>query len=165
MDSFELNKIAGAVLFALLVAFGLSIFSEILFETHEPETPGYVIAVAEPPEGGEAEAGGGGGPQPIALLMASADPAAGEASMRKCASCHSFAEGEAPKVGPNLWGIVMRPIASTDYAYSEALVGYAAQTPNWITTVLSAFLHDPKTTFRAPRWPLPASRMMPNAPM
>ena len=47
MDSFELNKIAGAVLFALLVSFGVSIGSEMIFETHAPEAPGYMIAVAE----------------------------------------------------------------------------------------------------------------------
>ena len=49
MDSFELNKIAGAVLFALLVTFGLSIVSDTVFETETPEAPGYVIAVAEVP--------------------------------------------------------------------------------------------------------------------
>ena len=53
MDSFEWNKIFGAILFALLVTFGLSIVSETIFETETPETPGYVIAVAEPTEGGE----------------------------------------------------------------------------------------------------------------
>ena len=33
MDSYEWNKVAGAVLGTLLIALGLSIFSEILFET------------------------------------------------------------------------------------------------------------------------------------
>lgn len=59
MDSFELNKIAGAVLFAFLVVFGLSILSEMVFETEAPEEPAYVIAMAEeaPAEGaGEAAA-------------------------------------------------------------------------------------------------------------
>ena len=46
MDSFEWNKIAGAVLFALLLSVGLSIFSDVMFETEAPEAPGYVIAVA-----------------------------------------------------------------------------------------------------------------------
>ena len=52
MDSFEFNKIAGAVLFAALVAFGLGVLSDVIFEGHEAEAPGYVIAVAE--SGGEA---------------------------------------------------------------------------------------------------------------
>src|SRR5918997_3996384 len=51
MDSFELNKIAGAVLFALLVSFGLGIASEMIFETDAPEAPGYMIAVAQSAEG------------------------------------------------------------------------------------------------------------------
>ena len=85
MDSFEWNKIAGAVLFALLVGFGLSIFSEIIFETEAPETPGYVVAVAteEGAAGGEA---GAPAEQPIGVLLASADPAAGEAQRARNAA-------------------------------------------------------------------------------
>ena len=46
MDSFEWNKIAGAVLFALLLSVGLTIFSGVLFSTEAPKTPGYIVAVA-----------------------------------------------------------------------------------------------------------------------
>lgn len=143
MDSFELNKIAGAILFGLLVTFGLSIVSETIFETETPEAPGYLIAVAEAPAAGGA-AGGETARQPIAVLLASADPAAGEASAKKCATCHSFAEGEAPKVGPNLYGIVTRPIAAAEYEYSEAMRAYAGQAQTWTYENLDAFLHDPK---------------------
>jgi cytochrome c2 len=145
MDSFELNKIVGAVLFALLVSFGLKIGAEILFETEAPESPGYVIAVAEQPAEGET-AGATAERQPIALLLASADAAAGEASAKKCATCHSFGEGEAAKVGPNLYAVVGRPIAGTDYDYDEAMHAYAEQAKVWSYDNLDAFLHDPKGT-------------------
>ena len=79
MDSFEWNKIIGAVLFALLVTFGLGIFSGIIFETEAPETPGYVVAVATPEASGGSEAPA---PQPIAVLLASADPKKGEAKAK-----------------------------------------------------------------------------------
>jgi cytochrome c2 len=146
MDSFEWNKIAGAVLFAALVGFGLSIASEMIFETEAPESPGYVIAVAEPTEGGE-----GGEPaaesQPIGVLLASADPAAGEAAAKKCATCHTFGNGEANKVGPNLWNVVNRPIAShAGYEYDEAMHEYAEQAQTWTFEHLNTFLHDPKGT-------------------
>ena len=93
MDSFELNKIAGAVLFALLVAFGLSIFSDIIFETEVPETPGYAIAVAETPAGGEHGGGEAPASEPIAVLLAKADPAAGEGAAKKCLGCHTLRPG------------------------------------------------------------------------
>ena len=47
MDSFELNKIAGAVLGAGVFAMGLGFVSDLLFTSHAPETPGYLIEVAE----------------------------------------------------------------------------------------------------------------------
>jgi cytochrome c2 len=147
MDSFEWNKIAGAVLGTLLIVFGLSIFSGILFETEAPETPGYVIAVAEEAGEGEGEAAAGGEEapaQPIGVLLASADPAAGEAAAKKCATCHTFGEGEANKIGPNLYEIVNRPIASHEgYEYSPAMQAYAETAQTWTFEHLNTFLLDP----------------------
>ena len=146
MDSFEWNKIIGAVLFALLVGFGLSIASDMIFATEEPESPGYVIAVVE--EGAEGGAGGEAAPaEPIAVLLASAEPAAGEASAKKCAACHTFGSGEPNKVGPNLYGTVGQPIAGHEgYEYSDAMHAYAGQDGNWTYENLSAFLENPRGT-------------------
>jgi cytochrome c2 len=142
MDSFEWNKIAGAVLFALLVTFGLGAFSGIIFSTDVPKSPGYVIAVTEQPAGGEAKPAAA--PQPIAVLLASADPKAGEATAKKCAACHTFGQGESPKVGPNLYGVVDRPIASTQFQYSDAMKKHAEEAKTWTFDNLNAFIHDPK---------------------
>jgi cytochrome c len=147
MDSFELNKMVGAVLFALLVSFGLSIASETIFETDAPEAPGYMIAVAASAEG-HGEGGEAPAERPhIATLLANADPAAGEAAAKKCGTCHTFGEGEANKVGPNLYGVVMRPIAShPGYEYSPSMVAYAAEAKVWDYDHLDAFLHSPAAT-------------------
>jgi cytochrome c2 len=141
MDSFEWNKIAGAILFALLLSVGLSIFSDVLFETEAPESPGYVIAVATGEGAPAAEA------QPIAVLLAAADPKAGENSAKKCLACHTFASGEANKVGPNLWSVVNRPIAAHEgYKYNDAMHSFAETAKTWTFDNLNTFLHDPKGT-------------------
>jgi cytochrome c len=141
MDSFEWNKIAGAVLFALLVAFGLSIFSGIFFSSEAPEEPGYTIATAE--------AGGGGGkpagPEPIAVRLQTADAKAGQNSAKKCLACHTFDQGGPNKVGPNLWGVVDRPIAAHEgYAYSDAMKQHAVDDKTWTFEHLDEFLTDPR---------------------
>ncbi len=58
MDSFEFNKIAGAVLGTALMVFGLHELAGIIYHPHEPEKPGFVVAVpeGEAPAGGEAAA-------------------------------------------------------------------------------------------------------------
>ena len=143
MDSFEWNKIVGAVLFALLVTFGLSIFSETIFETEAPETPGYVIAVAGRDRRRRRRRRRS---QPIAVLLASADPAAGETTAKKCGACHTFDEGEPNKVGPNLYGVVNRPIASHEgFEYSRRDARLRRQANGtWTFEHLNTFLHDPK---------------------
>jgi len=55
MDSFEFNKVAGAVLGTALGVMVLSIASDALFASHEPEKPGMHVEVADA-GGGEAGA-------------------------------------------------------------------------------------------------------------
>jgi cytochrome c2 len=141
MDSFEWNKIAGAVLFALLLSVGLSIFSGVIFHMEAPEAPGYVIAVATEEGAAPAEA------QPFPVLLAAADPKAGENSAKKCLTCHTLKSGEPNKVGPNLWGVVNRPIAAHEgYEYDAAMHAFAEQAKTWTFDNLNKFLHDPKAT-------------------
>ena len=64
-------------------------------------------------------------------LFASTSVPEGEKIFKKCAACHSIAEGGANKIGPALWGVLGRKAGSvSDYKYSKALSGYK-KTWNW----------------------------------
>ena len=113
MDSFELNKILGAVLGICLVLLSLNITANAIFAPHKPAKPGYDIAVPDQPADGKGGAPAAAEPpKPIAELLAASDVARGETSAKKCAACHTFNKGGPNRVGPNLWGIVGRAKAS-----------------------------------------------------
>lgn len=148
MDSFELNKMAGAFLGVVFVVMSISIVSDAIFDSPAPEKAGYAIEV----EGGDSHGGGGEtkadtGPEPIAPLLASADVEAGKKVFKKCAACHTSDEGGANKVGPNLWDIVNRPIASADgFNYSSSLNEFSSgNSVVWDYAHLNGFLLKPKT--------------------
>ncbi|SHG94979.1 cytochrome c [Kaistia soli DSM 19436] len=143
MDSFEVNKILGAVLFTLLVVMSLSIVSGVIYAPAEMEKPGFEIAVAE-----EAPAGGAAAPvaqdPPIATLMQTANASAGEAVAKKCAACHNFAEGAGAKVGPDLYGVIGRPIGEMQgFKYSAALTKAHEAGDKWTYEHLYHFLKKP----------------------
>ena len=145
MDSFELNKILGAVLFTLLVVMSLSIFAGEIYAPAVPEKPGFVIEVAEAPAGGEGGAAAAT-ETPIAVLLASAKVDAGEAVAKKCAACHNFVEGAGSKVGPDLYNIVDRPIGSAEgFKYSGVMQTAHTDGKKWTYEHLYTFLKNPKT--------------------
>ncbi|MDE1172409.1 MAG: cytochrome c family protein [Parvibaculaceae bacterium] len=145
MNSFELNKMAGAVLFALLVAIGLSNMAEILYSTPEPNPKAFEIQVADATAGGAAAAPAQD--PDVATLLATADIAAGEKVSKKCGACHNLVEGAGAKVGPDLYGVVGRQVASAaGFAYSAGMKDFAgkAEGGKWTFKELYQFVKAPK---------------------
>ena len=143
MNSFEFNKIAGAVLGTALVVFGLKELAGVIYHSETPEKPGYAIEVAEAATGGHGDGGEDQPAVPLGTLLASADVAKGQAAAKACAACHDFTKGGPNKVGPNLWDIVMRPHAGhPDFAYSDSLKAHASEP--WTYEALDAFIKAPK---------------------
>lgn len=147
MDSFEFNKIAGAVLATALVVFGLNELSGVIYHSETPEKPGFMIEVAEATETpGEAPAAEAAAVS-IGSLLATADPAKGQAAAKICSTCHDFTKGGPNKTGPNLWDVVERGVASHEgFGYSDGMK--ALSTEKWTYEKLDTFLKNPKASVK-----------------
>ena len=144
MNSFEFNKIAGAVLGTALVVFGLNELSGILYHAPAPEKQGFAVEVAEAAGGEAAPAEEAAPAVSVGTLLASADAAKGQTVFKACAACHDGSKGGPNKVGPNLWGIVGRNHGIHEgFAYSEAMA--ALKDKPWDYAALNEFLTSPKT--------------------
>ena len=143
MDSFELNKVLGAILGTALVVVALNIASGAIFSPEKPAKPGFNIVVPKEATGGK-EAAPAEKEPPIAQLLATADPKHGEDSAKVCQACHTFEKGGPAKVGPNLWGVVGRQRASASgFDYSD---GMKAMGGTWTAEDLNQFLAHPQAT-------------------
>ncbi len=143
MDSFEINKLIGGFLATCFVVFSLSLVSDAIFAAPAPEKPGFAIEAAEPEAGGET---GAPAEESAVPLLASANIENGEAQEKKCLACHTKEKGGANKTGPNLFGVVDRPIASHEgFAYSAAMKDFSqGGSVKWDYEHLDKFLTSPK---------------------
>jgi cytochrome c len=143
MDSFELNKIMGAILGTCLGLLSLNIAANAIFHPVKPAKPGYEIVVPEKPAGGDQKGAPAQQDPPVEQLLASADLARGETSHNKCISCHTFDKDGRNLVGPNLYGVIGREKGSVQgFNYSGAFKKFAKGA--WTTQELSDFIKNPK---------------------
>lgn len=131
--SMELQKIAGAVLFALILVVGINVGGDALEHVLAPLPP---PSEAPPPAAQSAQA-------PVPTAAPAAQPAAaGKGAVKKCAACHTFEQGGPNRTGPNLFGVIGRDIGSAPgFAYSDALKGLDGA---WSPQSLEAFITNPK---------------------
>jgi cytochrome c len=141
MDSFEFNKVVGALLATCLALLALNITAEAIFAPHHPAKPGFEIELK--PEASAAGTAAKAAPEePIEKLLASATVDRGQTAAKACAACHNFQKGGPNGIGPNLYGIVGRARATAPgFNYSDAM---KAKGGEWTIADLNKFLTNPK---------------------
>src|SRR5438132_1442376 len=140
MDSFESNKIIGAVLASCLVLLVTNFTADALFSPQMPAKPGFEIAVKET-EGGAKEAAAAPS-EPIEKLLQTASVEKGAAAAKKCQACHTFAKGDKNGVGPNLYAVVGdKKGEGRGFNFSAAMKGKGG---TWTIDDLNQFINNPK---------------------
>jgi cytochrome c len=141
MSSFELNKIVGALLVAVLTLVVIGKIGDNLVTTGGGHGGGHggageVMTASAPAPKVEEPL------EPVLGLLASASVEDGMKVAKKCAACHDFAKDGKNKIGPKLWNTVNAKLGSHEgFSYSSALL---EKEGSWTYESLNAFLAKPK---------------------
>ena len=139
-----MNKIFVSIILAVILVLGINKITNVIFYVEKPEKSAYQIASVttttnvETSETSSEQSGSGD----IMTLFASTSATDGAKVFKKCAACHSIAQGGGNKIGPALWGVLGRQAGSlSDYKYSKAMTAYEKA---WSFEEMNGFLTKPK---------------------
>jgi cytochrome c len=139
-----MNKIIVSVVLTIVLILGINKITDSIFYVEKPEKSAYQVssvtttASTASSETSSDDAGSGD----IMALFASTSAAEGSKIFKKCAACHSIAQGGGNKIGPALWGVLGRKAGSASgYKYSKALIAYGKP---WSFEEMNGFLIKPK---------------------
>ncbi len=141
LDNRTFQAVVSAFWLAFLAVLGVNIVGNLIMPEHETvEKFGYPVEV---PEVQTAAAGPAETARPnIIPLIAVATVENGATVFRKCQSCHSVEEGAKPMTGPNLHGVVGRPVAAlAGFNFTESLKAVGGE---WSYQKLDDYLENPK---------------------
>ena len=143
MDSFEINKIIAAVLLIALLVIGIGKISDIAFHVDKPKKSAYKVDIQENSQISSSIAEKIEEKIDISALLALGDVSHGEKVFKKCSACHLVNKGGENKIGPALYGVIGRKVASKqDYKYSKAMAGYDK---DWTFEEMNGYLKKPQS--------------------
>ena len=157
MNHVETNRMSLAVLGSILFAMLLVAFSSLVISPRIPAVPGYALPSGETAKTSAPE----GAPKateepPLPALLAKADAKKGEQDAKVCQTCHNFEKGSGPKIGPPLFGVVGRPIASIPgFAYSNSLKAVGG---DWTYEALNHMISNPKSEASGTKMAFPGEK-------
>ena len=136
-----MNKIIVSIVFAVILVIGINKVTDVIFYVEKPEKSAYQIEnVSNVASNASAKTSSEAGN--IMAIFASTSAAEGAKVFKKCAACHSIAEGGKNKIGPALWGVLGRQAGSLpDYKYSKAMASHGKK---WSFEEMNGFLIKPK---------------------
>jgi cytochrome c len=138
MDSFRINKILGLVLGTALFLQTIHIVDAMFLPPKVAKPSSEAAVKEEQPPAADAQA--------FDSLLASASAERGAQIAKQCQACHNVEEGKGPKIGPDLYGVVDRPVASEPgFNYTAAL---KAKGGKWTFAALNKWLTDPRADVR-----------------
>jgi len=144
MDSWEWNKIFGAILGTLIFVLVVKFAAEAIFEAPAPAKPGYVVqGVEEEKTPSATSTAAVEEPLPdFGAVLPGANAVNGQQISTRCQQCHDLSKGGPNKIGPNLWGVAGRARAThPGFDYSSAM---AASHDVWDYDKLFRFLKSPQ---------------------
>tara|TARA_Y100000590_G_scaffold464608_1_gene634470 strand:+ start:228 stop:755 length:528 start_codon:yes stop_codon:yes gene_type:complete len=138
-----MNKIVVSIVLAVILVLGINKITDEIFYVKKPEKSAYQVANITSSTSTTSETSSENSEaENIMAIFASTNAADGEKVFKKCAACHSIAQGGGNKIGPALWGVLGRKVgAVTDYKYSKAMAAYGK---NWSFEEMNGFLLKPK---------------------
>ena len=139
-----MNKIIVSIIFAIILVIGINKIANVIYYVEKPEKSAYQVdSVTTAASSSSAETSSDNSESGnIMALFASVSASEGEKVFKKCAACHSIAQGGGNKIGPALWGVLGRKAGSiSGYKYSKAMVAYGKP---WSFEEMDRFLTKPK---------------------
>jgi cytochrome c len=155
MDHVNVNRVSLSALGAVLFVMLLTAFSNLVLSPRTPKVPGFALPTSGP---ATEAAAGPAEPEapPLPTLLAKADATKGAQFAKVCQTCHNFEKGAAAKIGPPLYGVVGRPIASIPgFAYSDSLKAVGG---NWTWEALNVMVSNPKKEAAGTKMTYPGER-------
>ena len=138
-----MNKIIVSIVLAVILVFGINKITDAIFYVEKPEKSAYqVVEITATSTTATETASENSESGNIMALFAVVSASDGAKVFKKCAACHSIAQGGGNKIGPSLWGVLGKQAGSIlGYKYSKAMIAHGK---TWSFEEMNSFLIKPK---------------------